>query len=284
MLIVSQRLLILGFIVTSGVAGAQEKKTEGVTTTTSKPLWELGVGVGGLRAPAYIGAEQSTQRALPLPYFVYRGDVFRIDEDGVEARILKGENYEFDLSLGASLGGGNQKIKLRDGMPKLGPSFEIGPRFSLTIARPSKDSKISLGVPVRAVLEFNGGVKARGFIVEPNVNFTKQDIGWGISLVAQAGVIWGDQRVQQHYYSVLPQYATSARPTYTAKAGLLTTRLSVGAFKDLTPNMGVGLFVRSDLASNAANQKSPLHVRNNGYTVGIGFNYTFAKSSVMVDR
>jgi hypothetical protein len=53
MSVVAQRLLIFIFIDTLGVAGAQEKKSDGMKTTTSKPLWVLGVGVGGLRAPTY---------------------------------------------------------------------------------------------------------------------------------------------------------------------------------------------------------------------------------------
>jgi MipA family protein len=197
--------------------------------------------------------------------------------------LLKGDNYELDFSLGASLGGNNAKITLRNGMPKLGPSFEIGPRLALNLAQPTKESLVTLNIPLRAVFEFNSGIKNRGYVFEPNVRYTNQNIGAGVGFVAQAGLLWGDRKLHDHYYGVAPQFATLARPSYTAKAGLLTTRLSVAAFKDINPDLSVGAFIRSDLSSNSANQKSPLHVKNSGLTVGFGVTYTFAKSSTLVN-
>ena len=35
-----------------------------------KPLWELGMGVGGLSMPAYRGADQHRDWLFPVPYFV----------------------------------------------------------------------------------------------------------------------------------------------------------------------------------------------------------------------
>jgi MipA family protein len=280
---------ITGFVLISSwfclfdLTFAQDTKTsENKPATAGQPLWEVGVGLGGARSPVYIGSNQTTQRILPLPYFIYRGEIFRVDEDGIDAKILSGENYRLEVSLGGSLGGNNDKIKLREGMPKLGPSFEIGPRFTLDLAKPSKDSLISLNLPLRAVFEINGGLKNRGFIFEPNVRYTKENIGAGISVVAQAGLLYGNEKIQQHYYGVAPAFATLERPRYTAKAGMLGTRLSLGAFKDVNQNLSLGAFVRFDLSSNAANRDSALHVKNNGVTVGIGGNYTFARSSTLV--
>jgi MipA family protein len=267
----------------NSIIAQESKASEPNASASGQPLWEVGVGLGALRAPTYIGSNQTAQRVLPLPYFIYRGEILRVDENGVDARLLRGDNYRLDLSLGASLGGNNEKIKLREGMPKLGPSFEIGPRFTLDIARPNKDSLLSLNIPVRAVFEINGGIKNRGFIFEPNVRYTKENIGAGVGVIAQAGLLYGNEKVQQHYYAVAPAFATQARPAYTAKAGVLGTRLSFVAFKDVTPNFSLGGFVRVDLSGNAANRKSALHVKNNGITIGLGGNYSFARSSTLVN-
>lgn len=274
------------FALCTPISFAQDKAPEQSTPLASeskKPLWELGVGLGGLRSPAYIGASQNTQRLLPIPYVIYRGEIFRADENGIGARLLSGDNYDIDFSLGAGLGGGNQTIDLRKGMPKLGPTFEIGPRLSWRVAQPSKDSMVQVNFPLRAVFEFNNGIKNRGFVFEPNVRYTNENIGAGIGFVAQAGLLWGDEKIHKHYYEVLPVYATVGRPVFTSKNGLLATRFSVAAFKDVTPNLSVGAFARMDLSGNSASEKSSLHAKNNGLTVGFGLNYTFAKSSTLVN-
>src|SRR3990167_666880 len=67
------------------------------------PLWELGVFAGGLSSPAYPASTERSTRALVLPTFIYRGEVFRSDRGGVGARLLRTEDTELDLGFAASL-------------------------------------------------------------------------------------------------------------------------------------------------------------------------------------
>ena len=53
------------------------------------PLWEVGVGVVVLDLPDYPGADERTNYVLPLPFFAYRGDVFKVDRDGVRGLFFK---------------------------------------------------------------------------------------------------------------------------------------------------------------------------------------------------
>jgi MipA family protein len=67
-------IVLSGLFGVASISVAQEKKSEEPSLQASKqPLWEVGVGLGGLRAPVYIGSPQNAQRLLPLPYLVYRG-------------------------------------------------------------------------------------------------------------------------------------------------------------------------------------------------------------------
>ena len=52
------------------------------------PLWELGGVALGVSQNAYPGSDQQVNRALALPYFIYRGDVFRADREtaGIRAQ------------------------------------------------------------------------------------------------------------------------------------------------------------------------------------------------------
>ncbi|MGP8153482.1 MAG: MipA/OmpV family protein [Smithella sp.] len=70
-------LLILSFLL-PGSAICEEK-----------PLWELGVGLGLLQIPDYLGSDENRLYPLPYPSVVYRGDILKIDEQRVSGQIFK---------------------------------------------------------------------------------------------------------------------------------------------------------------------------------------------------
>ena len=127
------------------------------------PLWEAGVVGGGVSTPSYPGSPDRSARGLVLPYFVYRGDVVRVDRSGIGARLLHTDQTEFDLGLGGSLPSNSQDTTTRQGMPDLGTLVEFGPRLKLTLARPAPGQRLRLDLPLRAVLEVRGGVRQQGY-------------------------------------------------------------------------------------------------------------------------
>ena len=52
-----------------------------------KPLWEFGLGVGGLNVPDYRGSDERRSILFPIPYFVYRGDRLFVDRRGASGII-----------------------------------------------------------------------------------------------------------------------------------------------------------------------------------------------------
>ncbi len=270
-------------LLTSPLCHAQQPDTERADPKP-QPLWELGVGLGAARSPAYIGSNETVQRILPVPYVIYRGDIFRVDQDGVGARLLRGENWLFDLGFAAGLDGNNQDLIARKGMSKLGPTFEFGPRFRWFIAKPAPGTLISLNVPLRAVVEINGGLKSQGAVLEPTLRYDNDHLFAGIGLVAQAGVLLGEKRINAHYYDVDSQFATALRPAYAAKSGLMATKVSAVLYKEINPELSVAVFARWDGSASAANAASPLHIKSNAITFGVGATYSFMKSSEMVKR
>ncbi len=247
-----------------------------------KPLWEIGVAAGAARLPAYPGAKEDVSRALVLPYFIYRGDIFRADQNTAGARILKTPDYEIDVGFGGSLGASNKEVAARSGMPSLGTSLEFGPRFKWNITKPSADSKMAFALPVRTVLEFKGGVKQRGLVIEPELSYDVRNAwaGWGINLKGSA--LFGNARLQNYLYGVAPEYATPARNAYAAKSGFVSTRIGLAASRTLSPDSTVALFARWDNSGSGANKDSPLHLKNNGLTIGVGITYTFWRSGATV--
>ena len=56
----------------------------GAASAEQKPLWEFGLGVGGVSFPAYPGSDAQRNYAVPVPFIVYRGEFIKADRDGVK--------------------------------------------------------------------------------------------------------------------------------------------------------------------------------------------------------
>ena len=244
----------------------------------ARPLWEIGAFGGATSTPAYPGAADRTSRAVVLPYLIYRGDVIRAERGSLGARMVRTDNFEFDLGFAASLPANTQDTAARQDMPDLGTLIEFGPRLKMTLARPAPGSQVRLEVPVRAVLEFNSGVHAQGVAFEPELVFETRDIGAGWGLSASGSLVFGDRKLNNFFYGVMPAFATITRPAFDAQAGLIATRLALSTSKEITPDVRLFGFVRYESYSGAANLNSPLHQSSNGTSIGIGLAWTLGRS------
>jgi outer membrane scaffolding protein for murein synthesis (MipA/OmpV family) len=258
----------------SAAALAQEATAD----SAALPLWEAGVFAGGLSSPAYPASNQRNQRALVLPFLVYRGDVLRADRNGVGARMVHTDTFEFDVGFAASLPASSNDIELRQGMPDLGTLIEFGPRVKMKLAEPAAGQRATFELPLRAVLEFNGGVRQVGYALEPKLAYEWRALGdW--RLKSAVSLVIGDQQLNQYFYGVSGAYATAKRPAYEAQAGLISSRLTVDGGRRLTPDLNLFAFARYDLHEGAANRNSPLFAQNQGTSVGLGLTWTLGRSS-----
>lgn len=249
---------------------------------TGLPLWEAGVFAGVASTPAYPGSPDRSSRNLVLPVIVYRGEIFRADNSGIGARILRTDSLELDVGFSGSLPASSDAIPARRGMPDLGTLIEFGPRLKWTISRPTPTSRLRLELPLRAVLEFNGGVREQGVAFEPSLTHETRDIGGGWSLSTSGSLVYGDSKLNGYFYGVDKQYAAQQRPAFDAQAGLIATRLGFVTSKSLTPDVRVFGFVRFESYAGAANRQSPLFLNTTGTAIGIGMNWTLGRSASRV--
>jgi MipA family protein len=268
--------LCISLAAISGIARAQ---AEPDVESANRPLWEAGVAGLGISSAAYPGAIERVSRGLVVPWFVYRGPVFRADGGAVGARVLKTETVEFDVGFAGALGASSNDVKIRQGMPDLGFQFEFGPRARLNLARPSQDSIVRLELPLRAVFEINDGLNHRGYAFEPRLTYADREVasGWGMS--ASAGLVYGDRQFNEFLYGVPRQFSTPARAQYQAKSGLITPRLQFAVSRKLTDDIRLFAFTRVDFPGSGANKDSPLHLKNTGTAYGLGIVWTLGKSS-----
>jgi len=53
-----------------------------IVGTTDKPRWELGIGAGFFSGYDYPASNKSNQRAIAVPFFIYRSPALRLGDGG----------------------------------------------------------------------------------------------------------------------------------------------------------------------------------------------------------
>ncbi len=254
----------------------------GLNPGVPRPLWELGVGVAGLRLPDYRGSDQSRSYVLPLPYIVYRGTWLKADRDGARALLFDSQRVKVDVSVAASTPTRSSDNSARAGMPNLPGTFELGPNLNLTLAASLQDRwKLDLRLPLRAAISAQRSPKFVGTTFSPNLNLDVGGVGGGWNLGVLTGPLFADRRYHEHFYGVDAAYASAARPAYRAAAGYAGWQ-ALGATSRRFGNMWVGGFVRYDSLHGAAFQDSPLVRRSSALTFGLGVSWILATSSELV--
>jgi outer membrane protein len=244
----------------------------------AKPLWELGVAGGVVSTPSYPGAADRETRVLALPLVIYRGKVFRVDQSGIGARVFKSDAAELDVGLAASLPARSNDVAARAGMPDLGALAEFGPRLKLRLARFDAQSGLRAELPLRAVIEVRSGVRHQGYTFEPRLVYERRSLDGKWLFDTQLSAVVGDGKINRYFYEVRPEFATATRPAYSADAGLVLVRAGVFAARVINPDLRVYGFLRAENYGSGANHNSPLHLRDNGVSAGIGLTWTFKRS------
>lgn len=243
-----------------------------------EPLWELGVGLGGLRLPHYKGSDQHQDLVLPVPYAIYRGKIFRATREGARAVLLDNQGFDLDLSVAATPPLRSQDNTARTGMPDLPPTLELGPNLNMTLGR-GTDWKVDLRMPVRGVLKLNSSLRDAGWTASPVVNIDVKWQGWNLG--AQAGPSWSSRRNHALTYDVAAPFANAARPAYASKAGFGGWHWTAAASRRVG-SFWLGSFVRSDQLQGAVYANSPLVKQTRNLSFGLAFSWVFAVSDERV--
>ena len=252
-----------------------------------KPLWELGVGLGALQIPDYRGSDNNRRYLLPYPYFVYRGDVLRVERERISGRIFETDRVLLDLSFNGSVPVKSSDNPDRRGMPDLDPTFEVGPSLNITLLEDRQDRyKLTLTMPVRAAFSTDfSSVRHEGWVFHPRLNFEKGDMipGSGVNVGLSAGPMFADQGYHRYYYTVDPAFATPSRASYDAGAGYSGSTFTVGLNKALSPFI-LNAFISLDYLKGAVFEDSPLVKTQYSWMCGFTVSWICMKSSERVNK
>jgi outer membrane scaffolding protein for murein synthesis (MipA/OmpV family) len=250
------------------------------------PVWEAGFGLATLTFPDYRGSDNNQYYIFPIPFFVYRGDAFKVDRNVVRGVFLKSDRIEVDTSFSGSPPVRSDQSGARTGMPDLDASIEAGPSIKyLLLHQPQNGWKTELQFPLRAVLVTDlSYLRYMGLVFNPRLSFDWSSGDrirrWKVS--AGIGPVFIDTRNSRYYYEVDPIYATPERSAYSAHGGYGGMQLALSATYRAR-NIWVGAFVRGDSVHHAAFEDSPLVTARSNIAVGIAATWVFGTSDDVVE-
>jgi MipA family protein len=249
----------------------QDKPAEKLS---GQPLWELGLGLGGLSMPQYRGSDQNLNWILPVPYVTYRGDFFRSDNEGTRAVLLDSEGLDVDISVDGTPPVKSKDSRARTGMRDLSATFEIGPNVNVLLTKGSF-WKAELRMPFRAAFAAQKNPQAIGWTFTPVVNVDMALSGWDVGL--QAGPVAGSRSFHGYFYGVDAASAAAGRPAYTAAAGYGGFYATAAASRRLG-DWYLASYVRLDNVSGARFAASPLVKQSNNWQAGLVLSWVFKAS------
>ena len=256
---------------------------------TTRPRWEFGIGGGYFSGHDYPASDDPNERSLALPFFIYRSPVFRVGGGGVRAVAIERPKVRLDLSIGGSLNASSEDNGSRAGMPDLDFLLELGPQLEVSlIDRPAgSGGRLQLGfaTELRAVVATDfRGVEARGFVAEAGFDVARRRVlGSRLDLLAGIDVTFADERLQDYFYEVDPEFATPARAAYDARGGYLGAEVTAGVAVRVLSNLRVFVGAQSGLYAGAANEDSPLFETTSSTGAAVGVVWTIAKSRRTID-
>ena len=249
------------------------------------PLWEAGAGAAVLDFPQYRGSNERKTYLLPVPYFVYNGEILKVDRQRMRGLFFRNDYAELDVSMNGSVPVKNNVA--RQGMPNLDPTLEIGPSLNFHLYEThANQTRLELRLPLRAVLATDFSyLHDVGWLFQPVLNLDIDDVfdqkGWNLG--TNIGPIYQDRRYNQYFYGVDARYARPDRPAYNASGGYAGAQF-VMALSKRFPKMWISGFVKWDTLRGAAFEDSPLIKKKENATAGFAISWAFTESAIKVEE
>lgn len=254
------------------------------------PRWEWGLGVAGLYVPAYRGAKGHESYLLPIPFFAYRSEILRMDEEGMRGLLFESNRIRLDLSLAGNLPVPEDSDSARSEMPDLDPIGEIGPKLDLSLVHNGEphqgELNIWLQMPVRAAFSVGDPLIAQqGWVFSPNVDISYRKGAirsyWKVSM--SFGPLYATRRYHEYFYEVTTPYVTVDRPRYQPEGGYSGSRAMLTVAMN-SRHWFMGAFVRYDQLDGAVFENSPLVETKQYFAVGFAVSRILGASGEMASH
>jgi len=252
------------------------------------PRWQIGLGALQLNSTDYPGSDNPNNPWFALPYFIYRGDTLSVGDGGVSAKAYENERFTVTMSLAGSVAANSEGNELREGLPEIGFTFELGPQLVATlydeIGENGIHNAVVFATQARAAFETDfsdvesiGGVFATVLEWQHGGYFDER-FGFYVEL----GSKWATEGVHDLFYEVDTEFANNARPAYDAKGGYLGSDLTFGLAVTPHPRLTVYAGISEKFYAGAANTDSPLFETDRSANMWIGGTLNLFESKELV--
>lgn len=240
---------------------------------SEKSLWELKLFNAVAAFPEYRGSDEYSVYALPIPYFIYRGECIQSDEEGLKGIFLESKFHEIFISFG-----GNPPVtsdnRVKRGMPGLDAILEIGPVFKWYFNGIDAHDPVYFEIDIRSAssINFDSGLNTRyqgqhgDVSLNWNINNPRQSKD--LELYFHAGLDFSDSLYNQYFYDVTEEYVLSDREYYKSDGGYAGFFLSVAMEKVLSPSFAIAAYLQWDNLTGAVFEDSPLVTDTNYIVAG----------------
>ena len=236
------------------------------------PKIEAGVGVAAFSLPDYRGSENTSSYVLPVPYFKYRSDRFRVD-GGAKGIFFESADVLLTLSGDLTLAADDDSEE-REGMDDLDTILEIGPALNYRFY-PMQQGALWVDVAVRFGHTLNSDFENVGYVFAPRISWRKPATRLGESKIRlSVGPLFANDRYHDYFYSVDAADVTDTRPAYNADGGYSGLR-SEFTYSKRIGTYQLGGFIRYDNMNGAVIDDSPLVSDDETWTVGIALAWVF---------
>jgi MipA family protein len=262
--------------------GVIESRGETVANSEKLPLYEYGLVGVAARIPHYIGADESSFYAFPMPYLIYRGEILQANRDGVRTIFWHTKKFELDISLSGNPPASDNKA--REGMADLDGIGEIGPALNYYFYDLGERDAFFLQANVRAAfaIGFDDGVDIvhEGYVSDISIIYKNSHLfsNQQIRFHASTGIRFGDAVMHEYFYGVSFKDATPDRQRYEASGGYGGFQVSGSIVKELTPDYSISGYARWNNIDGAVFEESPLVRTHNNLMVGALFTWKIGVS------
>ena len=233
--------------------------------------WQIGLGVGGQGIADYRGSDQYHVKVLPVPVILYTGRYLKINRDGARTDLFEGKRLQINVSADIALGGSDDDNRAREGMPELDTALELGPSINWRLSGDSFNDGWSLRLPFRVAATLGGdGFQHRGYAINPRLVWRRPNTFGDWNLGVSLGALWGSDGYHDYYYAVAPEYVTSTRPEYDARAGFAGSYSKLSIKRNWESGWVMGVYWRYDNLSGATFEHSPLVKTRHYGAMGFG--------------
>ncbi len=252
----------------------------------TQPRYELGMGTIGLHLPDYPGANQSQWRLIPFPWFVYRGDHLKRDDEGSRWQLWHSKHHELSLAPYFHFPVESTKDSPRHGMPDLDYLIGVGPRMLSRLIPNHHLHRLNFVTSLVGVssTDFHRRFQTQGLDFQTSLDYWYLWPHTDTTLFSSFSLRFGSRNLNRYFYEVRPIHATPQRPVYKARSGLVSSSLSLGIGNNFIDNIFVFMSGSWRNFEFASNKKSSLVKSSNNVGVVLGVIWTFWESHATVQR